>query len=268
MKLAVAGKGGVGKTFIAGTISRLLARDDYKVIAVDADPNINLSYSLGIGADAMKGLTPISENELLISSRTAIDPSSSAAGLFNIAPNVSDIADRYGVVGPDGVRLLVMGTVKGGGTGCMCPANALLRALLQHLLIQRQDVIVLDLEAGLEPFARGTARRMDVLVNVFEPNIKSLDTSRRIVDLARDIEIEKVVAVGNKIAQDRDRRFIENGALKLGMELIGCIPLDESIARADFFGRAALDFAPDSPALRAVAKITDELKRRYLTIQP
>jgi len=184
MKIAVAGKGGVGKTFISGTLARLLARDGYKVLVVDADPNINTASSLGIPAEIAKGIIPLSENEVLIQEKTGVAPGRSYGQMFRLTPTVSDIVEKFGVVGPDGVQLLVMGTVKGGDTGCMCPANALLRVLVQHLLIQRKEVLVMDMVAGLEHLGRGTARRMDTMLVVTEPRMKSVDTARRILKLA------------------------------------------------------------------------------------
>ena len=150
MKIAIAGKGGVGKTFISATLARLLASDGYKVLAIDADPNINLGYSLGIPSEVVDNIIPLTENEELVEEKTGVAPTELIGPVFNMAPTVDDIVDRFGVDSPSGVKLLVMGTVKGGGSGCMCGANALLRVLVQHLLIQRGEVLVMDMVAGLE----------------------------------------------------------------------------------------------------------------------
>lgn len=259
----MAGKGGVGKTFIAGTLSRLLAREGYSVLAVDADPNINLSSTLGIERTVAEKLIPLSENESLIASRTGVAPGGSYGLLFRLTPKVDDIIDRYGVVGPDGVRLLVMGTVKGGGTGCMCPANALLRVLLQHLLIQRGEIVLLDMVAGLEHLGRGTARRVDAMLSVLEPRMKSVETTKRILALARDIEIPEVLAVGNKIEGERQRFFVERAMEELGVPVVAQIPYDPSVSEADMLGISPLDHDSSSPAIRAIVELTEELKRRY-----
>jgi len=163
MKIAIAGKGGVGKTFVSATLSRLLARDGYSVLAVDADPNLNLGYSLGVAYDVANEIVPISDNEALVKEKTGVSPEEALGSMFNMNPRVNDIVDRFGVNAPDDVKLLVMGTVKGGGTGCMCGANAMLRVLLQHMLIQRGEILVMDMVAGLEHLGRGTARRMDAI---------------------------------------------------------------------------------------------------------
>lgn len=263
MKIAVAGKGGVGKTFVAGTLARLFARDGYSVLAVDADPDINLFSTLGIEQTAVEKVVPLSENESLISSRTGVTPDTSYGQLFKLTPRVDDIVDKFGVMGSDGVRLLVMGTVKGGGTGCMCPANALLRVLLQHLLIQRGEIVILDMAAGLEHLGRGTARRVDAMLSVTEPSMKSVETTRRILSLAREIEIPKVLAVGNKIEKEQDRLFVEKAMRDLGITVAAYIPYDHAVSEADMRGVSPLDYDASSPAIKAVAGLKEGLKKRY-----
>jgi len=262
--MAVAGKGGVGKTFIAGTLARLLAKDGYKVLVVDADPNINTSSSLGIPTEVAEKIVPLSENEALIQEKTGVAPGSSYGRMFRLTPTVDDIVEDFGVVGPDGVQLLVMGTVKGGDTGCMCPSNALLRVLVQHLLIQREEVLVMDMVAGLEHLGRGTARRMDAMLVVVEPRMKSVDTARRILKLAKDIEVREVLAVGNKVGTEEEMIFIERNMAKLGIPIAAIIPYDKAVARADMLGEAPIDHDPDSPALRALSELMIYLKKRYV----
>lgn len=263
MKIAVAGKGGVGKTFIAGTLARMLARDGYNVLAVDADPNINTASSLGIESEVADKIIPLSDNDTLIEEKTGVTPGRSYGSVFRLTPTVSDIVDKFGVVGPDGVQLLVMGTVKGGNTGCMCPSNALLRVLVQHLLIQRKDILIMDMVAGLEHLGRGTARRMDAMLVVVEPRMKSVDTVRRTLKLAKDIEVREVLAVGNKVGNEKERMFIEEWMAKLGIPLAAYVPYDESVAEADMLGMAPIDHDDNSPALRALAGLRDFLKQRY-----
>lgn len=263
MKLAVAGKGGVGKTFVAGTLARLFARDGYNVLAVDADPNINLASSLGIPRETSEGVVPLSDNSDLVEERTGVAPGRSYGSMFRMTPTVDDIVEKFGLVGPDGVQLLVMGTVKGGDTGCMCPANALLRVLIQHLLIQREDVVIMDMVAGLEHLGRGTARRMDSMIVVLEPRMKSIDTLRRILKLAADIEVKDILAVGNKISREEELRFIDERIREMGLNIAAHIPFDPSVAQADMLGKAPIDHDDDSPAMTALMRLKDLIKERY-----
>jgi len=263
LKLSVAGKGGVGKTFIAATLSRLLARDGYNVLAVDADPNINLASSLGIPREEAERIVPLSENSELIEERTGVRPGSTYGAIFRMTPTVNDIVDRFGVVGPDGVKLLVMGTVKGADKGCMCPAHALLRVLMQHLLIQRKDIVIMDMEAGLEHLGRGTARRMDSMLVVVEPGMKSIETLRRIRVLASELEIREVLAVGNKIRSEEERRFIEERMRDADIPIAAHIPYDQGVIEADIQGRSPLDLNEGSPAILSIIKLKEFLKERY-----
>jgi CO dehydrogenase maturation factor len=263
MKFAVAGKGGVGKTFVSGTLARLFAKDGYKVLAIDADPNINTASSIGIPSETADKMIPLSENEELIKEKTGVAPGKSYGQMFRLTPKVSDIVEQFGVVGPDGVQLLIMGTIKGGDTGCMCPSNALLRVLVQHLLIQREDVLIMDMVAGLEHLGRGTARRMDAMLAVVEPRMKSVDTIKRILKLAEDIEIKEVLAVGNKIRTEKEKDFIDKKMSELGVPMISHIPYDDSIAEADMLGIAPIDHDPESEALEALKTLKGFLKLRY-----
>lgn len=180
-----------------------------------------------------------------------------------MTPKVSDIVERFGVVGPDGVNLLVMGTIKAGNTGCMCGANALLRVLVQHLLIQRGEVIIMDMEAGLEHLGRGTARRMDVMIAVVEPRMKSIDTVRRVLKLAKEIDIKNVFAVGNKIIGAEEKEFIYTRMKELDIPLVAYIPFDDAVAKADMKGTSLLDYNEKSPATEAIRGLKEYLLREY-----
>jgi CO dehydrogenase maturation factor len=263
MKIAIAGKGGVGKTFISGTLARLLAQAGYSVLVIDADPNINTASSIGISAKVAEKIVPLSDNDDLILEKTGVAPGKSYGQIFRLTPTVNDIVEDFGVVGPDGVKLLVMGTVKGGDMGCMCPSNALIRVLIQHLLIQRKEVLVMDMVAGLEHLGRGTARRMDAMLVVVEPRMKSIDTVRRIISLAADIEIKEVLAVGNKIRNATERTFIEGRLKELEIPIVAYIPYDDSVAEADMLGKAPIDHDPESPSIKAVAGLVEFLEGRY-----
>jgi len=263
VKLAVAGKGGVGKTLIAGTLSRFLARDGYRILAVDADPAMNLAYALGIPSDAASKIVPVTENHQLIKERTGVKPGTGFGALFRLTPTVNDIADKYGVVGPDNVRLLVMGTIRSGGSGCMCPANALIRALIRHVTFERKDAVVMDMEAGLEHLGRATVRGFDALLCVVEPGTQSIETAMKIKRLAREIGVKEVLAVGNKAATEEDQEFIEESLKEAGLELACVIPFDRIILRADTLRVAPMDYSSDSPAIKSIKGLEETLKKRY-----
>lgn len=258
LKIAIAGKGGVGKTTLAGTLARLLARSGLRVLAIDADPAMNLFYALGISPDQLKSVKPISERSDLVEERTSFQSFQSLGAAFRLNPKVDDIVDRYGVQGPDGVRLLVMGTVKSAGSGCMCPANALLRALVRHLVLERDDVVILDMEAGLEHLGRGTARGVDLMMIVVEPGRQSVETARRIAGLAEELKISKVVAVGNKISSIEEQEVLKHSVRQIGIPLAGMIPFDKQLLEADISQTAPIDCS-NSPAVIAIGEVKDWL---------
>ena len=262
MKLAVTGKGGVGKTFIAGTLARILAKDGYKVLAVDADPNTNLAYTLGFREDKILRITPLAVNRELIYERTSIP--GLPPGTFKLFPKVDDIVDRFGIKGPDGVMLLVMGTVQDGGTGCLCPAHAFLRNLLRHLIVERDEFVILDMEAGIEHLGRGTAKNVDIMLIVVEPSFKSIETAQRIKKLASDIGIYNFVAVANKVSTKEEEEFIKKGLDKYSIPLLITVPFDKQIAYADLVKVAPIDYAPSSPAVKAVSQLKKSITE-YMT---
>lgn len=263
MKIAVAGKGGVGKTTIAGALARLLARDGYRVLAVDADPGMNLACTLGLSEHEASMIVPLSENEDLIEERTGARPGSSSGSVFSLTPKVDDIADRYGVLGADGTRLLVMGTVKSAGAGCMCPSNSLLRALMRHIFVEKQEAVVMDMEAGLEHLGRGTIKGVDALLNVVEPRSQSIMISSRIIKLASGLGVPAMLAVGNKVSDREEELFLREELAKIGIEFSAIIPFDERVAQADMAGKAIMDFAPKSPAVQAMKDLEISLKEKF-----
>lgn len=235
MKIAISGKGGVGKTLLASLLARVFARSGYSVIAIDADPDANLAATMGF-PDAEK-VVPISEMKELIAQRTETRPGE--AGLFfKLNPRVDDLPERYSLK-HDGIRLLVMGQMKRGGSGCYCPENALLAALLAHLLIARDEVVILDMAAGIEHLSRGTARSVDKLIIVVEPGRASIETAYRIDGLAKDIGLENIALVANKIHSEQEREYITN-RLK-GYQFLGFIPYDPALVAADIGNLSILD---------------------------
>ncbi len=259
MKIAVAGKGGVGKTTVAGTIARLLGRDGLKILAVDADPSYTLWSALGIPADVAKQIVPLTENETLVEERLQIEGAGSYKGFFKLNPRVDDLAEKFAISGPDNVSLLVAGTVEIGGSGCMCPSATLLKALMRHLILGTDEAFVMDMDAGIENLGRGTTKGMDALVVVAEPGRRSLDILGKIRTLAKDIDVGRVFAIGNKVVTSEDEEMIREWVKKEGIPLLGIIPLDEKVKQADRIGVAPLDLDANSPAMLAISDIKQKL---------
>ncbi len=222
IKIAISGKGGVGKTTLSGTLARFLARKGYDVLAIDADPSMNLASALGIRNPPR----PLTEFKELIDERAG-----GASGVFKLNPEVDDIVDKFGVIGPDNVKLLVLGTVERGGGGCMCPASSFLKALLRHVILKMNSVVILDMEAGIEHLGRGTTKGIDMMLIVVEPGTRSIETAGRIAELARSIGIRRFGAVINKAGDET--KELEDRLDKYGIPAIGVIPFDTDLIKAD-----------------------------------
>jgi CO dehydrogenase maturation factor len=230
MKIAISGKGGVGKTLLSAFLARAFAGHGYDVIAIDADPDANLGATLGF-PDADK-IIPISHLKELIRERTGAKEST--GGLyFTLNPKVDDLPDEHSVR-HEGIRLMVMGEVKKGGSGCYCPENALLSSLMSHLLLGRDEVVILDMAAGIEHLSRGTAQAVDRLIIVVEPGRASLETAQRVRRLAGDIGIKELAVVGNKVHSVDEEAYIRKGTE--GLELLGFIPYDAGLVDAQMQG--------------------------------
>lgn len=227
MKIAISGKGGVGKTLLAAFLSHSFADAGYSVIAIDADPDANLAATLGFPNPTE--ITPISELSDLIEERTGARPGQSAP-FFKLNPRVDDLPDSYSIK-RDGIKLMAMGRIKRGGTGCYCPEGTLLQALLAHLLIQRDEVVILDMEAGIEHLARGTAKAVDKLIIVVEPGRRSIETTKTINKLAQDIGLRNIAVIGNKIRNQTEKDFIIYSLPD--HEFLGFIPYSQEIVTAD-----------------------------------
>jgi len=251
MKIAISGKGGVGKTLLASLLSKTFAQAGYEVLAIDADPDANLAANLGFPNPEQ--ITPISEMGELIEERVGAKPGQSGS-FFKLNPKVDDLPEKYAVK-HNGIRLMLMGRIKRGGTGCYCPEGTLLQALIAHLILQRKDVVILDMEAGIEHLSRGTAKGIDKLIVVVEPGRRSLETAQRIFELAHDLGLKSVAVVGNKIQNETQKDFIRQSLP--GAEFLGFIPYDTDIINADLANRSILDSS--LPVLTEVKRIFHSL---------
>jgi CO dehydrogenase maturation factor len=253
MKIAISGKGGVGKTMLASLLSRTFAEAGYSVLAIDADPNSNLAATLGFPHP--EEITPISEMRALIEDRTGAPPGKSG-GFFKLNPKVDDLPDKY-FREHDGIRLMVMGQLKRGGSGCYCSENALLQALTTHLLLELNEVVILDMEAGVEHLGRATARAVDKLIIVVEPGRTSVETAFRINKLAGEIGLKNIAVVANKVRSESDKKFLTSSLS--GFEFLGFIPYEQAVVEADVNNRSVLD---------ASQQVIDEVKKIYNGLLP
>ena len=258
MKIAVSGKGGVGKTLIAGTLARLFAREGFNVLAIDNDSAMNLSYTLGIDRELKEKIIPISEMKNLIEERVSVK--GGGPRIYNINPEVSDIPDKYKVTGPDGIQLLVLGSIEEPATGCLCPENALIRTLLYNLFVKRDEVIIVDFEAGLEHLGRGTAKGIDVMLVITEPSQKSLDLCSKIIDLSKKLGVINIFLIANKVFDDSQLEIINERVQEWEIPLYHTIPFDSEIGKADLNGISPLDFNPNSKGIDSIKSLYLKLK--------
>ncbi len=252
MKLAITGKGGVGKTTLSSTLARLYAAEGRTVLAADVDPDANLGLALGLSQEEVDAIVPISKMRTLVEERTGAN---AANQFYKLNPYVADIPDNYAKE-INGVKLLVMGTVDVGGTGCVCPEHVMLKAILSSLTYRKNDVVIMDMEAGLEHLGRGTAANMDQFIVVIEPGARSVQTYRNVKRLASDLGVKRVRVVANKIRDDRDEEFIR-GAIP-AEDLLGCIHYNPEIMDADRNGQSPYDYSPKAiEEIRAIKAILD-----------
>jgi len=255
MKIAMVGKGGSGKTTLAGTLARVLARRNHRVLAIDGDPNPNLALALGLPRDAADRIRTIPASLV-----EAVAGSGPAPSTLRLTMDRERVLDEYGAQAPDGIRLIVMGKPADGsaGSGCMCASHRAVRGLIAEMTSAGDDTIT-DMEAGLEHLKRGTARHVEAMLIVAEPYYRSLEAASRTFSLANELKIPHVHVVANKVRGDADRSAIEAYCAQHGMPVIGVVPYDEGFVAAEEAGAAPADYAAGSSGVRAVEAIADRL---------
>jgi len=256
-KVAVAGKGGVGKTTVVGSLARIWARDGLRVLAVDADPAAHLHSVLEIPVDRLPG--PISSELDMIEERTGARPGTASGPFYKLNPRVDDIPERYSAVGADGVRLLVLGTIKSAGSGCFCPENAVLKGLLEHLILERDEAVLVDMEAGLEQFGRSTCRGVDMLLVVVGPGARSIDTAARISVLAEEMGVRRTRIVANGIVDGSQEDSVRAALSARSLELMSSLPYSEVVAQADVEGRSPFAMADAEAWASSVRRLSKEI---------
>lgn len=255
MKIAITGKGGVGKTTFAATIARMYAEEGRSVLAADADPDANLGLALGFSEEELDQIIPISKMRKLVEERTGADEFNQ---IFRMNPKVDDIPDKYAKV-CNGVKLLVLGTVETGGSGCVCPEHVILKRIISHLMIRSTDVVILDMEAGLEHLARGTTSGMDQFIVVIEPGARSIQTYKNVKRLAADLGVKQVSVVANKVRSAEDEEFIRSRIPE--EDLLGFIHYNSEVIDADRQGSSPYDFSQRlNDEVRTIKEKIDHLK--------
>lgn len=237
MKIAITGKGGVGKTTFAATIARMYANEGRSVLAADADPDANLGLALGFTEEELEEIIPISKMRRLVEERTEADEFNR---MFKMNPKVDDIPDKYAKT-CNGVKLLVLGTVETGGSGCVCPEHVMLKRIINHLMLRSTDVVILDMEAGLEHLGRGTTSGMDQFIVVIEPGARSIQTYKNVKRLADDLGVKQVSVVANKVRSTEDEEFIRSRIP--AEDLLGFIHYNSEVIDADRQGKSPYDFS-------------------------
>ncbi len=253
MKLAITGKGGVGKTTLSSTLARLYADEGRTVLAADVDPDANLGLALGLSQEEVDAIVPISKMRNLAEERTG---ATGAGKFYKLNPYVADIPDLF-AKDINGVKLLVMGTVDVGGTGCVCPEHVMLKSILSSLTYRKNDVVIMDMEAGLEHLGRGTAANMDQFIVVIEPGARSVQTYRNVKRLAADLGVKQVRVVANKVRDEKDEEFIRNAIP--AEDLLGFVHYNLEIMDADRNGQSPYDYSPK--AIEEIRKIKAILDR-------
>lgn len=260
-RVVISGKGGVGKTSFTATLARLLARESYTVLALDADPQMNLPYVLGLPRDEARRLVPLSRNAEYVEEKTGARPGSGWGLFFRLNPDVSDVVERFGVVGPDGVSLLVMGTTVQPAAGCLCPENSLLAAVANSVILREGEAIVMDTQAGVEHFGRALAKGFHHAIVLTDPTFSGVQVAVHTARLAAELGIPAIHLVVNRVASERDfdkalRRIEDEGGFPFATW--HALPYDAQLLECEPDVSPLLDRS-SSPFVQAVADVRDAL---------
>lgn len=253
MKIAVTGKGGVGKTTIAGILARLLAQGRQRVLALDGDSNPNLAHTLGIPRDQIGQLPAVPMG------LTEWREDANGKAYVHLRQPVSKFMADYGISAPDGVQLILTGEVEKASAGCRCEAHAVARGITGHLVAEA-DVAVLDMEAGLEHLGRGTTEHVDILLIVTEPYYRALEAASRIHDLALQLELPHILVVANRVRSPQEETAIRQYCHSHNLDLVGIVPFDEAVVTAELQGQAVVDYAPQSAVVQAINELAYTLR--------
>ena len=253
MKVAITGKGGVGKTTLASTLARLYADEGRTVLAADVDPDANLGLALGLTEEEVNAIVPVSKMKQLAKERTGANDQNS---FYKLNPDVSDLPDKL-AKNINGVKLLVMGTVDTGGSGCVCPEHVMLRRIINSLVLHRGDVVILDMEAGLEHLGRGTTEGMDMFIVVIEPGARSIQTYKNVKRLAEELGVHQVHVVANKVRDEKDEAFIQDRIPP--EDLLGMVHYNPEIMEADREGSSPYDYS--AAAVEEIRKIKTKIDK-------
>lgn len=251
MKIAVSGKGGVGKTTIASSLVKLFAKSHEMVYAIDADPDACLAAAVGIDQETIENLTPVVEMKDIIAEKSGGD-----GAFYSLNPEMDELFKDYSIE-MDNIRFFRMGGIKQGGSACYCRENTFLNAFVSNLLFDKKSAVIMDMGAGIEHLTRGTARSVDIMLVVVEPSKNSVNTANLVKKLAFDIGIKKVRIIGNKIRNEKEKEFIKNSFH--AEEILGFVSFDEDV------WDSAMDKGPASnlqgALLDSMKKIHDQLLR-------
>lgn len=251
MKIAISGKGGVGKTTISGSLSRLLGQKGYQVLAIEGDPNPNLAVVLGLDNQE----PPPLKSDLL----ERVEDEDGTRRI-QLATSLDDLLATHGIPAPDNVTLLMLGKPEHAGTGCMCSSHAVVREVVHTAVADsRKDITVLDMEASLEHMKRGTSKYVDALYVVMEPYYRSLEAGRRLVELAKELGIKQVAAIANKVRTEEDEQAVREFCARIALPVAAVIPYDDQVMQAEREGKTLVDMNGQSTALPRLRTLADQI---------